>query len=178
MTAQWDMTYFCSFCQARSVTVHSAWEAEERYGWLIEGHSAVCPACQYKTKPSKDMEILRLSESLDVHKKMLAESKRAQSNLIAINQKLLIALKRAHSCATVQADGTCDGCFVSEAIKEAEQYKSSPVLSITINERDFLAAWLLANSIHEMKRTDIRGISNSGWEFLNVVATNLRKLDR
>lgn len=26
------------------------------------------------------------------------------------------ALKRAHACATLRDDGTCDGCFVSEAL--------------------------------------------------------------
>ena len=32
---------------------------------------------------------------------------------------LLAALKRAHMCATWRDDGTCGGCFVSEAIAEA-----------------------------------------------------------
>lgn len=34
--------------------------------------------------------------------------------------ELLEALKRSHGCATLRTDGTCDGCFVSEAIQKAE----------------------------------------------------------
>lgn len=31
--------------------------------------------------------------------------------------ELLETLRRAHNCATLQSDGTCDGCFISEAIE-------------------------------------------------------------
>ncbi len=30
------------------------------------------------------------------------------------------ALTRAHSCATLRSDGTCDGCFVSEALTKGD----------------------------------------------------------
>lgn len=35
------------------------------------------------------------------------------------HEGLVEALKRSHACATVRDDGTCDGCFVSEALKKA-----------------------------------------------------------
>lgn len=38
--------------------------------------------------------------------------------LNAERDMLRAALKRAHACATLRDDGTCDGCFVSEALKE------------------------------------------------------------
>lgn len=44
----------------------------------------------------------------------------ANAHLIAAAPELLEALKRAHACATLQSDGTCSGCFVSEAIAKAE----------------------------------------------------------
>lgn len=36
------------------------------------------------------------------------------------HDELLEALKKSHACATVRDDGSCDGCFVSEAIQKAE----------------------------------------------------------
>lgn len=30
------------------------------------------------------------------------------------------ALQQAHACATVRSDGTCDGCFVSDALRGLE----------------------------------------------------------
>ena len=31
------------------------------------------------------------------------------------------ALKRSHACATVKDDGSCEGCFVSEALQKIEK---------------------------------------------------------
>ncbi len=45
-----------------------------------------------------------------------------QSTLIALQEKLKIAteaLKKSHACATVRDDGSCDGCYVSEALSNA-----------------------------------------------------------
>lgn len=39
---------------------------------------------------------------------------------VNIHYKLLEALKKSHACATIQEDGSCGGCFVSEAIANAE----------------------------------------------------------
>ena len=41
---------------------------------------------------------------------------------IAVNSHdgLVMALKRSHACATVKDDGSCEGCFVSEALKAAD----------------------------------------------------------
>ena len=36
------------------------------------------------------------------------------------HEGLVMALKRSHACATVKDDGSCEGCFVSEALKAAD----------------------------------------------------------
>lgn len=36
---------------------------------------------------------------------------------------LVDTLRRAHACPTVKNDGTCDGCFVSEALVEVASFK-------------------------------------------------------
>lgn len=41
-----DFSIFCEVCDAVSVSVHSEWEAIERYGWMEEGGKFVCPECQ------------------------------------------------------------------------------------------------------------------------------------
>lgn len=44
---------------------------------------------------------------------------------LAVNshEGLVEALKRSHACATVKDDGSCEGCFVSEALKKAADGK-------------------------------------------------------
>jgi uncharacterized protein with PIN domain len=42
---------------------------------------------------------------------------RMYRDLEAHNAVLKNALEKAHACATLRADGTCDGCFVSAALK-------------------------------------------------------------
>lgn len=42
--------------------------------------------------------------------------KREYILVCAERDKIQKALRRAHSCATLRDDGTCDGCFVSEAL--------------------------------------------------------------
>lgn len=37
----------------------------------------------------------------------------------ALKAELVDALGKAHNCATLAADGTCEGCFVSGALKKA-----------------------------------------------------------
>ena len=37
------------------------------------------------------------------------------------HEALVAALRQAHDCATLREDGTCDGCFVSAALKRAEE---------------------------------------------------------
>lgn len=51
---------------------------------------------------------------------MTFDERKANALLIAAAPELLAALKKAHACATLQDDGTCLGCFVSEAIAKAE----------------------------------------------------------
>lgn len=41
--------------------------------------------------------------------------------LIAAAPLLYAALQRAHNCATMRADGACNGCFVSEGLAEARR---------------------------------------------------------
>lgn len=43
----------------------------------------------------------------------------ANAFLIAAAPEMYEALLRAHSCATLRDDGTCDGCFVSEVLAKA-----------------------------------------------------------
>lgn len=40
------------------------------------------------------------------------------------------ALARAHACATLRADGTCDGCFVSEALENAIGYDEEAIADL------------------------------------------------
>jgi hypothetical protein len=55
---------------------------------------------------------------------------RMYRDLEARNVVLKNALERAHACATLRADGTCDGCFVSAALKPrsapASRYSFTP----------------------------------------------------
>lgn len=39
------------------------------------------------------------------------------------HEGLVEALKRSHACATVKDDGSCEGCFVSEALNAAQEEK-------------------------------------------------------
>jgi hypothetical protein len=36
-------------------------------------------------------------------------------------EELAEVLRRAHACATLREDGTCEGCFVSEALRSAPE---------------------------------------------------------
>lgn len=42
---------------------------------------------------------------------------------LAVNshEGLVEALKKSHACATVKDDGSCEGCFVSKALKAAQE---------------------------------------------------------
>lgn len=44
-------------------------------------------------------------------------AQRPEKKLIAYATQLREALQRAHACGTLREDGTCDGCFVSEALE-------------------------------------------------------------
>lgn len=41
-------------------------------------------------------------------------------------RQLETALRLAHACATLRPDGTCDGCFVSEALSEERSDEATP----------------------------------------------------
>jgi hypothetical protein len=60
--------------------------------------------------------LAEVSQQLEQAKKacdLLGEDLESAEARLAVCEK---ALRKAHGCATIREDGTCDGCFVSEAL--------------------------------------------------------------
>lgn len=75
--------------------------------------SAACPICGETYWKGSDKCLTEAAERI-----ILANAERdaARKRVDVLTQ----ALRRAHACATLRADGTCDGCYVSDALQPVE----------------------------------------------------------
>jgi hypothetical protein len=87
---------------------------KREFGFIRESRNAVDPSFP-ATMAGRHVAVARVTTT-----GRTGEEAHANGRLMAAAPDLLDALKRAHACATVDNDGNCLGCFVSEAIAKAE----------------------------------------------------------